>query len=153
MLLNGPLRGRFAMRSKRSFSSRVTSALRLVDVDVVRENTAGTAERWARILAEVSCEAENRVRVLTAQQDRSVFVSSTIRGRRTVIIAFGVDLEKLPVLHLSKGRSTGILIDILPIKLYAHPVTRSSARWPSRTSSTSSMLTFLRQAFLPLRVV
>lgn len=32
-------------------------------------------------------------------------------------------------------------------------MTRSSARWPSKTSSTSSMFTFLRHAFLPLRVV
>ena len=37
--------------------------------------------------------------------------------------------------------------------MHTHPVTRSSARWPSKTSSTSSMSTFLRHAFLPLRLV
>lgn len=57
--LKGPFLGRFPIRSSLSLSS-FEIFLRLSDVeDVVLEVTAGTAERWARIFAEVSCENEN----------------------------------------------------------------------------------------------
>ena len=55
ILLNGPFRGRLAMRINLPFSSWLNTDLRLLDpVAVTREKTAGTADRWARILADVS---------------------------------------------------------------------------------------------------
>lgn len=51
--LKGPFRGRLPIRINLSFSSRL-SRLFVVVVAVVREYTAGTADRCASILAEVN---------------------------------------------------------------------------------------------------
>lgn len=58
ILLKGPLRGRLAIRISLSFSSRLSPCFRLPVVVVVREKTAGTADRCASILVEVNSAAE-----------------------------------------------------------------------------------------------
>jgi hypothetical protein len=57
-LLNGPFLGRFPIRSNLSFSSCDNVCLRFVDAEG-REKTAGTADRWERILVDVSEAADN----------------------------------------------------------------------------------------------
>jgi hypothetical protein len=78
-VLNGPRRARFAMRKSRALSSRVTAAFRLDDGEGAvegarRENTAGTADRWERILLEVSWACENRGRDLRTANESDYFV-------------------------------------------------------------------------------
>ena len=60
ILLKGPFRGRLAIRLSLSLSSRLSPCFRLLVVVVVREKTAGTADRCASILAEVNLAAEYR---------------------------------------------------------------------------------------------
>lgn len=57
MALNGPFRGRFAIRNSLSLSAREIFAL---DGFVARDTTAGTADRCERILVDVSCSFEYR---------------------------------------------------------------------------------------------
>jgi hypothetical protein len=55
MAFNGPFRGRFAIRNSLSLSAREIFAL---DGFVARDTTAGTADRFERILVDVSCNFE-----------------------------------------------------------------------------------------------
>lgn len=73
MELKGPFRGRLAIRINLSFSSRL-SRLFVVVVAVIREYTAGTADRCASILAEVNSAAAYREIDLRARGNQSVFV-------------------------------------------------------------------------------
>jgi hypothetical protein len=61
--LSGPRRARLPSRSRRSLSAWLSLRLPAASlgVGVVRESTAGTADRCARILAEVSARGENFV--------------------------------------------------------------------------------------------
>lgn len=69
--LKGPFRSFFPIRSSLPFSSCVS--LRLSDDDACgREKTAGTAERWARILAEVRDAEENLGRRFRTVEQASV---------------------------------------------------------------------------------
>ena len=52
MALNGPFRGRFAIRNSLSLSAWETFFA--PEGFVARDTTAGTADRWERILVDVS---------------------------------------------------------------------------------------------------
>jgi hypothetical protein len=58
--LNGPFRGFLARRSKRVFSAAVTRAFLFVEEELIRETTAGTAERLEIIFVEVNWDFVKR---------------------------------------------------------------------------------------------
>ena len=58
-LFKGPLRNRLAIRNNLSLSSRLRIGFCFFDAEK-RETTAGTADLWAKIFAEVNLELEYR---------------------------------------------------------------------------------------------
>ena len=99
------------MRRSRAFSSGLMygPAFRFVPAagSWGRENTAGTAERAARIFEEVSCDVENlgscfRTALINQLVGHWPCIQST-GVRRTLIISFDIDLKQLVVLVFLEG--------------------------------------------------
>ena len=165
ILLNGPFRGRLAMRINLPFSSRLSTDLRLLDpAAVTREKTAGTADRWARILADVSWDAKNlggRALRTSRWQD----ACQSMQGFEQKNLDA---LRSSPLVSIWKSWSSSILFKVVlhskimalhqyswkrnTIESITYPTTLSSALMPSNTSSTSSILIFFLQARFPFRL-
>ena len=97
MALNGPFRGRFAMRSSLSLSAREIFA---PDGFVARDTTAGTADRCERIFVDVSCSFEYRGNDFrTGANGRTVGLGTDARMHddRTLFVALGIHYEQLVV--------------------------------------------------------
>lgn len=104
MALNGPFRGRFAIRNSLSLSAREIFG---PDGFVARDTTAGTADRCDRILVDVSCSFECRGNDFRTGVSVG-FVQSTSRivGERTLLVALGIDYEQLIVRLFLQYRAT-----------------------------------------------
>ena len=88
--MKGPFTFRFPIRKRRPFSSCDILVCGLSDA---REKTAGIAERWARILEEISMERSYFGSVRLTEKKDKLDVIEDIYKRHTLFIPFDIYLE------------------------------------------------------------